>query len=117
MFTKEQVIFRAQQLEFIYSQSGVLQKIIPDAPRSKVDISKTKLGLHANGLVGSIDDNTTNLLNQLQQFSLQTASSMHALPSTPMPSQPMSINVVQTSNPKGNQQSEGKNKGRRKKKN
>jgi hypothetical protein len=44
---KEQAIFRAQQLELIYSQSGILQKILPDAPRSKVDIAKSKPGPHA----------------------------------------------------------------------
>lgn len=58
-----------------------------------------------------------NLLNQLQQLSLQTTSSNHAALSTPSPSQPTSINIVQASNPKGNQQSDGKKKGRGKKKN
>ena len=58
-----------------------------------------------------------NLLNQLQQLSLQTASSNQAALFTPSPSQPTSINIVQTSNPKGNQQSNGKRKGRGNKKN
>jgi len=58
--------FRAQQLELIYSQSRTLQKILPDAPRSKVDLSKLKPDPHTDGIVGSIDANTVNLLNQLQ---------------------------------------------------
>eukprot|EP00253_Pinus_taeda_P005089 PITA_05089 len=41
-----------------------------------------------------------NLLNQLQQLSLQSTSSNQAALFTPSPSQPVSINVVQTSNPK-----------------
>lgn len=53
----------------------------------------------------------TNLLNQLQQLSLQTSSSIHASPSVPMPSQPSSINIVQTSNPKGNKKFNRKKKG------
>ena len=104
VYIEEKAIFRAQQLELIYSQFGVLQKIIPDAPRSKVDLAKLKPGPHANGIVRSIDINAGNLLNQLQQLSLQTASSTQAAPSVPTPSQPTSINVVQTTNPTGNQQ-------------
>lgn len=98
-------------MELIYFQSGVLQKIILDAPRSKVDLAKPKPGPHADGIVILIEVNTVNLLNQLQQFSLQTTSSTQAAPSVPTPSQPKSINVVQTTNPKGNQQFDGKRKG------
>ncbi len=50
-------------------------------------------------------------------MSIQTTSSNQAAPSTPTPSQPSSVNVVQASNPKGNQNSNGKKKGRGKKKN
>jgi len=46
----------------------------------------------------------------LQQLSLQIVSSIQASPLVPMPSHPSSINVIQTSNPKGNQQSDGKKK-------
>ena len=31
---EEQAIFRAQELDFIYAQSGLLYEIIPNAPRS-----------------------------------------------------------------------------------
>jgi len=37
VYLEQQAIFRAQQLELIYSQFGTLQKILLDAPRSKVD--------------------------------------------------------------------------------
>lgn len=50
-------------------------------------------------------------------MSIQTASSNQAAPSTTPPSQPSSVNVVQASNHKGNQSSDGKKKGRGKKKN
>jgi hypothetical protein len=32
VFSEEEVIFRAQQLDLIYSQYGILYEIIPDAP-------------------------------------------------------------------------------------
>ena len=70
VFSKEQAIFRAQQLELIYSQSGVLHKYLPNASRSKLDISKTKPSPHGDGLIGSIDTGTANLLSQLHQVSI-----------------------------------------------
>ena len=94
VYSKEQAIFRPWQLELIYSQFGTLQKILPDAPRSKFNLAKPKPGPHADGIVGPIDANTMNLLNQLYQLSLQTTSSNQAAPSTPTPSQPTSINFV-----------------------
>ena len=34
---EEQVIFRAQELDLIYAQSGLLYEIIPNAPHSSFD--------------------------------------------------------------------------------
>ena len=48
---EEQVIFRAQELDLIYAQSGLLYEIIPNAPRSSFD-PKVKPGPHADGIVG-----------------------------------------------------------------
>ena len=42
---------------------------------------------------------------------------MQASPSTSTPSEPTYINAIQTSSPKGNQQSDGKKKGRGRTKN
>ena len=52
MQNEEQAIFRAQELDFIYAQSGLLYEIIPNAPRSSFD-PKVKPGPHADGIVGS----------------------------------------------------------------
>jgi hypothetical protein len=63
---------RAQQLELIYSQSGMLYEILPDAPRSTLDKAKQKFGPHADGIVGSTQSKSMDLLsNQLQQLSIQ----------------------------------------------
>ena len=115
VYSEEQAIFRAQQLELNYSQFGIPQKYLPDAPGSKVDIAKLKPGPHADGIVGSVDTTTVNLLNQLQQLSLQTASNNQVTSSNPPASQTSSINAVQSDNPKGNQNSNGKKEGRGKK--
>ena len=49
-------------------------------------------------------------------MSLQTASNNQVTSSNPSSAQPSSVNVVQSTNPKGNQNSNGKKKGRGKKK-
>ena len=53
---EEQAIFRAQELDLIYAQSGLLYEIIPNAPRSSFD-PKVKPGPHADGIVGCASKN------------------------------------------------------------
>jgi len=88
VFTEDQAIFRVHQLELIYSQFGILENIFPDAPRSKINLSKPKPSPHVDEIVRLIDNNMNNMLSQLQQLSLQTASSIQASSSMPMTSQP-----------------------------
>jgi hypothetical protein len=52
VFSKEDAIMRAQQLELIYSQSGLLYDIFPDAPRSILDKTRQRSGPHADGIIG-----------------------------------------------------------------
>ena len=54
-----QAIFRAQQLDLIYAQSGLLYEIIPNAPRSNFD-PKFKPGPHADGIVRSTSTKPTD---------------------------------------------------------
>ena len=54
---EEQAIFREQELDLIYAQSGLLYEIIPNAPRSSFD-PKIKTGRHANGIVGCTSTKT-----------------------------------------------------------
>jgi hypothetical protein len=53
VFSEEEAIMRAQQLEIIYSQSSLLYKIFPDAPRYILDKTRKKFGPHADGIVSS----------------------------------------------------------------
>jgi hypothetical protein len=60
---------RAQQLELIYSQSGLIYDIFLDAPRSILEKTRQRYGPHANGIIGSSHTNLVDpLSNQLQQF-------------------------------------------------
>ena len=66
---EEEAILRAQQLDLIYSQFGILYEIIPEAPRPTHDAKKPKPGPHANGVVGSINSPTVeSLVKQLHQL-------------------------------------------------
>ena len=62
MTNEEEAILRAQQLDFIYSQSGILCEIIPEAPSPTHDAEKPKPGPHADGVVGSINFPTVEYL-------------------------------------------------------
>jgi hypothetical protein len=53
VFSEEDTIMRSQQLELIYTQSGLLYKVLPDAPRSILDKTRQRVGPHADGIVGS----------------------------------------------------------------
>jgi len=84
--------------------------------RTKIDIAKCKLGPHADGIVGLINTNVMNLLSQLQQLSLKIGPTNQVTSSNPSLAQPSSINAIQSSNPKENQNSNGKKEGQGKKK-
>jgi len=71
VFSEEEAIFRAQQLDLIYSQSRILYKIILDAPWPSFNPAKMKSGPHFDGIVGSIKILAIDLVtNQMQQMSI-----------------------------------------------
>jgi len=53
---EEEVIIRAQQLDLVYSQSRVLYDILPNAPRAETNPAKFSPRLHADGIVGSVQN-------------------------------------------------------------
>jgi len=89
---EEEAIFKAWKLELIYSQSGILYEIIPDASRSITDPSKPKSGPHADGIVGSVQSAGT-LTNQMSNLSIQSSGSGSAQVDEP-PSRTASIHTV-----------------------
>jgi hypothetical protein len=102
---------RAQQLELIYSQSGLLYEIFPDAPRSILDKTRQRSGPHADGIIGSTQMKPTDpLSNQLQQLSIQQTVANQTTGSAVPPTQKLDVHSVQTTNPKATQQPDGKKK-------
>ena len=68
---EDQAIFRAQELDLIYAQFGLLYEIILNAPRSNFD-PKIKPGLHVDGIVGSTSTKLAYLVTkQVSQLSLK----------------------------------------------
>jgi hypothetical protein len=115
VFSKEEAIMRAQQLEMIYSQSGFIYKVLPDSPWSILDTTRHKSGPHADDIGGSTQAKPTDLLsNQLHQLSIQKiAANQTSILATP-PTQTLDVHSVQSTNPKANQQDKGKKKQRNK---
>ena len=52
--TEEQSITHAHYLELVYSQSGTLYDLIPEAPRPSTDPAKPPAETPIDGIVGSI---------------------------------------------------------------
>ena len=100
---EEQAIFRAQELDLIYAQSGLLYEIIPNAPRSSFD-PKVKPGPHADGIVGCASKKPAgSVAKQVAQSSTNQSASGQAMASS-HPTQTANVHAVQTSDQKGNQQ-------------
>jgi hypothetical protein len=97
--TEEDVIRRAQHLDLIYSQSGTLYDIIPNAPRPSNDTSRTTPGPHADGVIGSISTTSVSqVAGQLGQLALTdkpTAKTPATTSSDPAPS--TDVTLMQTS--------------------
>jgi hypothetical protein len=68
--SEEEAIFKSQQLDLIYAQSGMLYEILPDAPRSNYD-PRQNPGPHVDGIVGSVNvKSTDSVTSHLKDLSL-----------------------------------------------
>jgi hypothetical protein len=115
VFSEEDTIMRAQQLELIYSQSGLLYETLPDVPHSILDKTRQRVGPHADGIFGSAQAKPTEqLTKQLQQLSIQhTVANQTTILASP-PTKMLNVHTVQSINPKATQHPEGKKKQRKK---
>ena len=96
MQNEEQAIFRAQELDLIYAQSGLLYEIIPNAPRSSFD-PKVKPGPHADGIVGCASKKPAgSVAKQVAQLSTNQSASGQAMASS-QPAQMVNVHAVQAS--------------------
>ena len=86
---EDQAIFRAQELDLIYAQAGILYEIILNAPRSNFN-PKIKPGPHVNGIVGSISTKPVDsVMKQVSQLSLNQYVSGQAIASPQLHSRRM----------------------------
>jgi hypothetical protein len=110
---EEEAIFKAQQLDIIYTQSGMLYQILSDASRSNYD-PRQNHGPHADGIVGtdnvkSIDSMTSHLKElSLNQYTRGPNSSVSS-----NPTHSVDVHSMKSSTgPNGNQQLGGNKKKR-----
>ena len=54
MVTEDQCIHHAQHLDLIYSQSGMLYYLLPNAPGNLNSLTTQKPGAHADSLIGMV---------------------------------------------------------------
>ena len=102
---KEQAIFRAQELDLIYAQFGLLYEIIPNAPRSSFE-PKVKPGPHVDGIVGCMSTKPMDsVVQQVIQLSINQYTLGQATTSS-QPTQMANVLLVQLLDQKGNQQPE-----------
>jgi len=66
------VIFRVWKLEIIYSKYVMLYDIIPNEPRSTLNLEKPKSTPHVDGIMGSFQSKVADLItNQMQNLAIQ----------------------------------------------
>ena len=97
--TEEDVIWHAQHLDQIYSQSGTLFDIIPHAPRPSNDKSRSTPRPHADGVIGSVSSSVVNqVARQLGQLAITDNLAPIASTTTSTTyAQSTDVNLVQTS--------------------
>jgi hypothetical protein len=86
---------RAQHLELIYSRSGLLYEIFPDAPCSILDKTRQRDRPHADGIVGSSQTKPAKqLTNQLQQLSIQHTTTSQTTILAALPTKTLDVHTV-----------------------
>ena len=93
---EEQAIFRAQELDLIYAQSGLLYEIISNAPCSSFD-PKIKPRPHVDGIVGCTSAKPMDsVTKQVSQLSINQSTSRQDIASS-QPTQTMNVLFMQSS--------------------
>jgi hypothetical protein len=70
--TKEETIAQAQYLDLVYSQSGTLYDLLPNAARANTDPSKSSSSYHVDGVISSVKTQYTSQSTTLSSTSPQT---------------------------------------------
>jgi hypothetical protein len=108
--SKEEAIFKGQKLHIIYSQSGMLYEILPDAPRSNYDLRQNPRP-HVDGIVGSANMKSSELVtSQLKYLSLNLSVEGPSSSVYSTPSQLVDVHFVQSSTNLNDNKQPGGNK-------
>ena len=99
--TEEQAISRDQYLDLVYSQSGTLYDLIPQAPHPNTDPAKPSAEVPVDGIIGSI---------QSPSIAKSAKQTQTATPSTPKVS--TKVNSIHTTQTSGNKK-KGKNRNKK----
>ena len=99
---EEQAIIRAQYLDLVYSQSGTLYDLIPQAPRPSTNPAKPLAKVPIDRIVGSIQSAST---------AKPAKQTQPATPSTPKVS--AEVNSIQSTQTSGNNKKKGKNRNKK----
>ena len=102
--TKEKDISWAQYLDLVYSQSGTLYDLIPQAPHPSTDPTKPPAKVPIDGIVGSIQSPSVVKPSKQPQTTTPT-------PSTPKFS--TEVNSIQSTHTSGNNKKKGKNRNKK----
>jgi hypothetical protein len=106
--TEEEAIARAQYLDLVYSQSGTLYELIPNATRATTDPSKPSSSSHADGIIGSVKTQSSSQSTGTTNRSAPASTSSSTAPSSTSPQTQISeVNAVQST---PSQQTGGKKK-------
>jgi hypothetical protein len=106
--TEEEAIYWAQYLDLVYSQSGTLYELIPNATYATRDPSKPSSTSHVDGFIGSIKtQSTSQSTRKINRSASMSDSSSTSISSTSLPTQVSKVNAIQYSL---SQQSIGKKK-------
>jgi hypothetical protein len=112
---EEESIARAQYLDLVYSKSGTLHDLIPNATCATTDPSKPSSSSHADGVISDVKTQSTSQSTEIVNLSASAPSpSSTSLFSTSLPTQVSKVNAVQSS---PSQQSGGNKKTKNKYKN
>jgi hypothetical protein len=80
--TEEEAIARAQYLDLVYSQSGTLYELIPNATHATNDPSKPSYTSHVDGVIGSVKTQSPSQSTRTTQRSASTSAPSLTAPSS-----------------------------------
>jgi hypothetical protein len=95
--SEDEAIFKSQQLDLIYAQSGMLYDIIPHTSRSNYE-PRQNLRPHVDGIIGFANakytDLVTTLTSQLKELSLIQSVGGRALSVSSTPTQSTDVHYL-----------------------